>query len=286
VVFKPIPEKSTRLAALLTNEVDIIEGVLPEQISQIKANKELEVASIRSSRNVFIILNKNIKPFDNKLVRQAMNYAVDVKGMASYLFSGHAHPVGGIGGPSVFGYVDKPNIYPYNPEKAKELLAKAGYPKGFETKLVIAIGRPFASQDISQAISQYLKAVGINVTIETFEWGEFLSHWLKGLGPMYYMGFGTPVLDIDDFIGGYFDPARRATWGHPPQEAIEIANQALQVFDPEKRKTYYDKYVSIIQDDAPIIFLFNDDIYAFNKKVQGFKARADEQMSIPILSKK
>jgi ABC-type transport system substrate-binding protein len=104
---------------------------------------------------------------------------------------------------------------------------------------------------------------------------------------MYYMGFGTPVLDMDDFIGAYFDPSRRATWGRPPQEAIDIANQALKMFDPEKRKSYYDKYVSIIQEDAPFIFLFNfDDIYAYNKNVQGFKARADEQIGVTNLSKK
>jgi peptide/nickel transport system substrate-binding protein len=287
IVFKPIPETSTRLSALQTGEVDIIDGVLPDQVSQIKANKDLEISSIRSARNVFIILNKNVKPFDNKLVRQAMNYAVDVQGMATYLFSGQAHLVNGIGGPAVFGFVSKPNIYPYNPNKAKELLAAAGYPKGFETKLAIAIGRPFGSQDIGQTISQYLKAVGVTVTIETYEWGEFLSYWLKGQAPMYYMGFGTPVLDMDDFIGAYFDPSRRATWGRPPQEAIDIANQALKMFDPEKRKSYYDKYVSIIQEDAPFIFLFNfDDIYAYNKNVQGFKARADEQIGVTNLSKK
>jgi peptide/nickel transport system substrate-binding protein len=287
VVFKPIPETSTRLSALQVGEVDLIEGVSPDQISQIKANRDLEIDSVRSGRYVFIILNKNVKPFDNKLVRQAMNYAVDVQGMATHLFSGHAHPVSGIGAPAVFGFVDKPNAYPYNPDKARELLAKAGYPKGFETKLPIAIGRPFGAQDIAQTVSQSLKAVGVTVTTETYEWGEYLSYWLKGTAPMYYMGFGTPTLDLDDFIGAYLDPSRRATWGSPPQEAIDIANQALKVFDPKKRIALYDKYISLIQEDAPFIFLFNfDDIYAYNKKVQGFKARADEQISVPNLSKK
>ena len=217
-----------------------------------------------------------------------MNYAVDVTGMATYLFSGHAHPVSGIGGPAVFGFVDKPNIYPYNPEKAKELLAKAGYPKGFDTKLTIAIGRPFGSQDIAQTISQYLKAVGINVTIETFEWGEFLSHWLKGaLLPCITWALARLYSILMTSSGAISTLPGEPPGAAPPQEAIDIGNQALKVFDPEKRKAYYDKYVSLIQEDAPFIFLFNfDDIYAYNKKVQGFKARADEQIGVPNLSKK
>jgi peptide/nickel transport system substrate-binding protein len=150
----------------------------------------------------------------------------------------------------------------------------------------IAIGRPFASQDVAQTIVQFLRKVGVTVKINTFDWGEFLADWRKGNAPMYYMGFGTPVLDIDDFIGGYFDPKRRATWGHAPPEALDLAYQAMKAFDPETRKEIYGKFVTIIQDDAPFIFLFNfDDIYAYNKRIKGFVPRADEQIGILTLSK-
>lgn len=280
VIFRPIPEVSTRIAALEAGEIDLAEGVPPDLVARIRQNQNLSIKTVRSGRNVFMILNTNNEPLDNKLVRQAMNYAVDVPTIINFLFGGLAHQVPVFGSPAVTGYVDSVDPYPYDPEKAMEMLEEAGYPNGFETTVAIAIGRPFASQDITLAIAQYLSRVGIKLNIVTYDWGEFLQRWLSGEYPMYYMGFGTPVMEIDDFIGGYFDPSRRATWGHPPEEIIALGRKALETFDEEERAEIYREYYEGIKDFAPHIFLLNfDEIYGVWNNVVGFNPRPDEQIN-------
>jgi peptide/nickel transport system substrate-binding protein len=132
VIFRPIPETATRVAALEAGDVDIITDVPPDYVDQVPDN--IAVVSIPGTRAFFIGMNVTVKPFDDVRVRQAMNYAVDVDTIIKSMLNGLARKLDGPVLPEAFGYVATP-VYNYDPDKAKALLAEAGYPDGFEMEL-------------------------------------------------------------------------------------------------------------------------------------------------------
>jgi len=277
LVYLPIPEVATRLAALQAGEIDIAQSIGVDSVAQIEADPNLRVVSQTSVRSVYVILNKNVAPFDNVLVRQAMNYAVDVDAIIQSLFGGRANRSPTVGSPAWLGYDETQDPYPYDPAKARALLAQAGYPNGFETTLAFAQGNPTGAEDITQTIAAYLKAVGIKVTLKMYEWGEYIGVWLEAKLPMYYMSLGTSTLDMDDFSAGYFDPARRHNWGLPRGDAIDIAKVASLTVDREVRDSLYHGFLALLKEDAPFIFLFNfDELYGMNERVKNYIMMPDE----------
>jgi len=285
VVFKPIGETSTRIAALEAGEIDIAVSIPADMIERVDNNPELSVEGVRSATNIFVILNANVPPFDNKLVRQAMNYAVDVPTIIEYLFSGHAYQVATVG-PAWFGADPDQTPYPYDPVKARDLLEQAGYPNGFETTFLMCPTRPAAATEVSLAVNEYLQEVGVEVTIESYDYGEFIAQWRAAERPMYYFRFGTPILDMDEVFGSYFDPERRALWYTPPEEVLKVARSGLQTTDPDERKQIYSQFLEMIKEEAPWIFLWNfEDLYGVSNRISGFTPRSDELISIVDLGK-
>ena len=277
LVYKPVPEVATRIAALKAGEIDIAQSIPVDSVAEIESDENLRVESVANVRNVFVILNKNVPPFDNTLVRQAMNYAVDVDALVQFLFSGRANRTPTIGSPAWLGYDETQAPYTYDPGKARELLAQAGYPNGFETTLAFAQGNPTGAEEITQAIATYLNDVGITVKFQMYEWGEYIGVWLDAKLPMYYMSLGTSTLDMDDFSAGYFDPDRRHHWGLPRDDAIDIASVASQTLDPGIRDSLYHGFLALLKEDAPFIFLFNfEQLYGVSERVKNFIMMPDE----------
>lgn len=281
IVFRDIPENFTRVAALESGEIDIATAIPPDAVNQIESNPALSLQSVRSGRIHFFILNDKFPPLDNQLVRQALNYAVDVPAMISSLFGGRAYQLASICGPMWFGCESAVEPYQHDIEKARELLSEAGYPDGFAIDLGIGIGRPAGSELAGQALSFQLAEVGVKVNVQTYEWGTFLDLWRSGQLPMYYFGYGTPILDMDDIFGNYFDPDRRSTWFTASDRVVELGHEAMSTLDEQERFQLYAEFEVLLKEEAPWIFLWNfDDLYGVNSKVQGFVPRADETMNL------
>ena len=286
VRFLAIPEASSRVAALLAGQVDIAGGIPTDLISRLSQDRRIKVRSVRNGRVYFIILNAHIAPFDNRAVRQAMNYAVNVQAMLDYLFKDHGARVATICGAMWDGCDTSQTPYPYNPQRARALLRDAGFPNGFSTVLAMSPQRPTGSVDVTQSIVQQLKQVGVTAKIESYEWANYDNLWITAKAPMYYQSFGTPVLNIDDIIGGYFDPARRARWYTPSESLVKLSTAAVQTVDPTQRKVEYRKYLEGIKEEAPWIFLWNlDDIVGVNASVSGFVPRSDEMWDVTAATK-
>ena len=220
LVYKPILEAATRLAALKTGAVDLIANVEPEQVPDIQKDPNLRISRVRSTRIMFVGMNSFRKPFTDVRVRQAMNYAVDVDAIIKDLMSGFAHRLSNIAGPGYFGYDPSLKPYPYDPAKAKALLAQAGYPNGFEVTLNSPKGRYLMDAEVSQAVSGYLAKVGVRVKVEVMEWGNFIARVYDASNAdnrfsMFLIGTGSPILDIDSTLGGYLDSKRRGLYYIP-----------------------------------------------------------------------
>ena len=132
VIVRGIPETSTRVSALLAGDVDIIPAVPPDDIDRINRSGKARIVTLRGNRIVFFALDCRSKPFDNKLVRQAINYGTNMDNIIKTVLKGNGTRVATLLNPWYAGYEDEVKPFPYDPEKAKALLAQAGYPRGVE----------------------------------------------------------------------------------------------------------------------------------------------------------
>ena len=282
VIFKPIPESASRVAAIQTGETDIITNVPAQNADQIATGKLTKLGTVRSDRVLFIAFNtQKPGPQDNVYFRQAVNYAVDVNGIVKTVLGGHGYPLrNGPLPPSFFGYDPKVPAYTYDPAKAKELLKKAGVTLPMNITLWSPSGRYNMDKQIAEAVAGQLQAVGINASVQTQEWTNYvgaISH--KDLQPVYELGWGNDTFDADGTLLPLFTTSYPiSTWGTPETDK-EISDAVFEL-DPKKRQATYDKILATIHEQAPWLFLFEyQDLYGINKRVD-FQPRTDELMFV------
>jgi peptide/nickel transport system substrate-binding protein len=279
LIFRPIPEPTARVSALLNGEVDMIVVVQPDSIESIKADSNLTYEQGPSNHYWFIELNTKEGPFADKRVRQAANYAVDKEGLANDVLAGSAVPATQPMPAANWSY--NPNIkgYPYDPDKAKALLAEAGLPDGFKTKMIIPTNGSgmMVPVQMNEYIQGNLADVGIDVEIQSFEWVSYLGVWAKGLtadiGVANQSVMSSEPYFVNFLLSSQFVPANGGFnigyYANP--DVDKLLNDALATPDREARKQLYWKAWEIITDDAPWIFVVNDlQPMAFKKTVKGY----------------
>ncbi|WP_319757657.1 ABC transporter substrate-binding protein [uncultured Sphaerochaeta sp.] len=194
LVFKIIPEASQRTIALETGELDISYDILVSDLKRIEQNKDLVLLEAPSLTCFYISFNMRKAPFDNQKVRQAINMAIDRQLLVDTVNSGTGAAADEIIAPAVFGYYST-GVWDYNPEKAKQLLAEAGYPNGFECSLWVNNNQ--SRVEMCQAIQEMLREIGITVKVEVMEFGTFISRSTAGEHDMGYFGWVTSTKDAD-----------------------------------------------------------------------------------------
>jgi peptide/nickel transport system substrate-binding protein len=284
LTVRPILEDAARVAALQTGEVDFIANVPYERITELEGNPNLVVKTIATPRVFFIGLDPRVAPLNDVRVRQALNYAVDVEAIISALYLGHASRLATAVPTAAFGYDASVTPYPYDPAKAKELLAAAGYPDGFSIQFDSFTGSIADHSKPAEAIAEYLRQVGIDVKLNVFEFGAFGPRRVANqLSPLHIYSLGN----------AYFEPAWAIKWMmqqnlglfYRNEEIYALCNQAEATFEPSARVPIYAKVQQMMKDDAGFIFLYqNDAVFAMNKKIM-YDPRADEtQWLYPLMS--
>jgi peptide/nickel transport system substrate-binding protein len=289
VVFKPIPETATRIAALETGDVDLIAAVSPDYIDQ--APEGIEVVTVPGTRAFYMGMNVNVEPFDDVRVRQAMNYAVDVQAIIDSILNGLARKIDNPLLPEAFGYAATP-IYNYDPEKAKALLAEAGYPDGFE----IEIDTQPPLKEIAEALAGQLSEVEITAKVNVMEKAALVAKYEPGFSQAFVTSWGNSEADADGMLSKQFYSKRYGCdllntegdtghgdtdkgcyytgYGNAEVDAAIVAG--AQTVDPEKRKAHYYNALKIIVEEPPWVFLYNpSEIYAHNNWVKDWVPRSD-----------
>ena len=267
IVWKAVAEDAARLALLESGQADLIANVPPHETDRIKANGALRIEEVRSARIIFLLLDPAHKPLDNKLVRQAIHYAIDKNALIKYVLDGKAHRLDGVLGPHGFGDDPAHKPYSYNPQKARELLTAAGLANGFEIDFYGSVGRYTKDREVAQAIAGQLAKVGIKTRFQTPEWGVFNDLHRAGKCPICFRGRGT-VVDPDDFFNEYFETgvSKRLSYSNPKFD--RLLQQQRQIFDFEKRQEVLRAAIHVLLDDAPIIPLYNPvDIYGLKRRL-------------------
>jgi peptide/nickel transport system substrate-binding protein len=189
VTVKPIIEASTRFAALVTGEIDLMMGVPLQMLEAVQNNPKLVMITRPSRRAIFLGLsNEQGLPTSNVKVRKAMYMAINEEEIIEVILCGQATIVSQIVDPATFGYNADIERFPYDQERAKELLIEAGYPDGFKITLQCTNDRYVKDEQIGQAVVKYLQEVGIDAELDAMPkanyWGLISGHetkfWMLG----------------------------------------------------------------------------------------------------------
>src|SRR5215467_1201909 len=250
-----VPDDNTRVLMLESKRADVIENPPGNLVSQIDKTPGLSVQLYPSTRVDFIQLDEHYKPFKSLLVRQALNYAIDRNSIVQLAYQGHATP-GASFMPYKMQFFDSAiTPYPYDPAKAKALLAQAGYPHGF-TAFLITVSGDVAGQAEAIVLKSELAAVGINVNIQAY---ELLTAYNKEDNGHSQMGERYWTNDI-------IDPDEVATFGADCQEgayafnsywcsttASNLVDQARAELDSSKRAQMYNQIQQIVYSESPFL---------------------------------
>ncbi len=171
--FRFISDPAAQVAALLAGDVDAFPRVTPRSVAQFKSNAKFQVLVNGSRAKTILAINNKKKPLDDVRVRRAIAAAIDRKAVIEGAGDGYGAPIGSHYVPGAFGYVDTTGINPYNPEKAKALLAEAGIKTPLELSLKLPPA-PYARQG-GEVITAQLAKIGIIAKIENVEWAQWLS---------------------------------------------------------------------------------------------------------------
>jgi len=256
-----------------------VTNIPPHEADRIEKNPNLRVERVMSMRMIHVALSPRFKPFQNRSVRLAMNYAVDIDSIIKHVIEGKAHRAKGFSGPSVIGYNPDIKPHPYDPAKAKSLLAEAGYPNGFEVDFYFPTGRYLKDREVAQAIAAQLANVGVKTKSTSPEWSVFWSGVLEGKYPMYLFG-GFNLEDPDLMVSLYFETGITKRIGYSNPEVDKLLKEQRQTFDTARRERILREIFQIVHDDAPTIPLYHpDDLYGVIKRL-AWKASPDEEISM------
>ncbi len=256
IVFRIMREPEQRVTALLNNEIQIAQFVPPHLRERVERSANHKIVKFHTAELMFLAMMPKVKPWDNKLVRQAVAYAIDRDTIINTILRGEASRLDGPIGEGQYGYDPKLQPkYSYNPEKAKELLKQAGYPNGVDVELQTPVGRYTLDKQLSEAMIPMLNAAGFRAKLATPEWATLWANVQVGKVPFYYMGRGG-VVDPSAALAQYFETGGSPRIGYSNPKVDELLKQERQTFDPAKRKKALADAMSLITDEAPAHFLW------------------------------
>jgi peptide/nickel transport system substrate-binding protein len=293
VIVRPIGDASARVNALISGEIDLGVELPPDGLAPLRNAGKNVMTSVRPHTWEFLF-NTQMPPFNDKRVRQALNYAIDRKSMADNILKGTAIPMTQLAIPGSDWYDSTLQPYTYDPEKARSLLAQANLPNGFTTDWLTATNGSGELQPVpmSEFIQSALRDIKVNVNLKTYEWTAYLGIFFKGMPP----GVGAMQISYgwswtywwgQLFSTEYLPPKAVLNPGRYTNPAIDpIYAQALSTSDTGKRASLVKQIQRIVWDDAPWLFCVHGlNVRALSPKVQGFINAKEWQFQFQTIHK-
>ncbi len=275
VEITPIPDDTVRETALLGGEVDWVISIAPQNYEALESNPDVIVDTAPQLSYDYIGINLTREPFDDPLVRQAIALTLDREQIAAAGYFGLAETIQGPTGPGSPWYFDYAP-YQRDVDRARELLAEAGYPNGFEMELMPTVQYAETVRS-AQVIQQQLAEIGITATINAPEW----SQWLELQGDSMYDAYicnWNGLIDADQYyyLQHKSDQVFNFT-GYDNPEFDDLVTEARSISDFDERYAIYEELNQTLVDDAPYLYLYNKlEIRAYAPEVRGFVTRPDQ----------
>jgi peptide/nickel transport system substrate-binding protein len=281
VIFRPVPELSARVVALQNEEAQIVVNIAPDVVEQIEAGDNTRISSVTGGRIIFVGIRCDKPPFDDVRVRQAINYAVDFDSIKTALLGGYGERAATIVNPPHQNPDIKP--YPYDPEKAKALLAEAGFQPGTEITMDAPNGRYIKDSEMAQAIAQGLEDIGFKVNLKVLEWSVYAGELIGSgeLDNLFFLGLGSPFSGEQELFYVHPDYSLNFTrW--QDDDFVSTYAELSNSLDVAKRQELMNKCQEIVMDQCPWIAVWHQvDFYGASKKL-AWDARADERIDATL----
>ena len=252
-VFRAVPDASTRLADIQSGTVDAARALTSDQAAQLQGSPNAKALPVLTERLAYIRINPNRPPFDNLQLRQALAYAIDKEGITQGILGGLDKPIGQMVTPAHFGWNDSIKALPFDPEKAKSLIAAAGKPAKFQ----LTIGA-FFDQRVAEAIQQELQDVGFDVEIANVDTPTFLQLIQKGSADGPTLAISTSSCACQDADGALYSLFHSgSSWTIVAKPEIDaLLDEAASSLDERKRLADYGKVSDFITTDIPTVPLY------------------------------
>lgn len=290
VTFRPVAENATRVAMLQSGDADFIWPVPTESMQALAGDTNIYVGAEEGMVVRYLFMNNQKAPFNDKRVRQAVNYAINKDAYIAVVKNGLSSAASSIIGPATQHYKGN-DPYPYDPEKAKELLAEAGYPDGFECTLICASTTGNLKQ--GEFLQQQLAQVGITMNINALE-SAVVNDKVENVDKP-----GAEA-EVEMYVIGWSSSTGDADWGIRPLVAVEseppmsynicyyeneevdkLLYDALSTADETKRAEFYAQAQDILWEDCPMVCLVNDyNTWATTNKIANVKVYPDNCLNI------
>ena len=282
LVYAITTDASVRFAKLKTGECHAMAFPKPADVALMKNDPNINLVQQQGLNVGYISFNVEKKPFDNKLVRQALNYATNKDAILKAVYQGNGQVAKNPIPPILWSYNDAIKDYPYDPAKAKELLAQAGYPNGFETELwYLPVTRPYNpdGKRMAELIQADWEKVGVKAKLMTYEWAEYRKRAKGGEHQIVMFGwsgdngdpdnFFVPLLGCEAVKGG----GNNARWCNKSFEDLII--KAAQTPKQADRAKLYEQAQVIFKEEAPWITLAHSMRFdPVRNEVKGYKMDA------------
>ncbi|CAH1687476.1 Peptide/nickel transport system substrate-binding protein [Hyphomicrobiales bacterium] len=281
IIWKPVPDDTARAAGVMTGAYDIAANLPATSLPQLQGRAGVSAISVPSYRIFkidFSTLDTHPGAQHDLRVRQALNYAIDKKAIRDVLFSGLASPLHGqILRSNQLGFNPEIEDYPFDPAKAKALLAEVG--GNVEITFKFPSGRYAQDKEVSEAVAGMLSDVGVKVNMVQLEAGEFLNQLNnRELFQMALRG-SAPQDDPDAMLSAYLSDWRYSHIQDPELDVLIKAGSGE--LDPAKRADIYKKAMKLIYDKAYMIFLYQaNDLYGTTNRVKNFTPRGDQRFAL------
>ena len=279
VTFRFIPEFSSRMAALLSGEIDIMKDVPPHAVDAVDRSGRAKVRSTVSSRiNYLALVNLKPGPMQDVRVRRAMNHAVDVDELIARVLKGNATRMCAPLAPANVDFA-RAECYKYDPARAQALFKEAGVdPKSLSLTLDTPSGRYPLDKDVSLAIAAQLQRLGITTNVVVNEWGTHLDKIKnRKTGDLFFLGWGPALYGQGTMEPLFKADQTYASYGNNKTVDDKIA-KAITIVDPKGRAAAYADLQQVLREEAPWVFLWQQhDLYGVASHVE-WTPRADEKV--------
>lgn len=278
LVFAITPDASVRFAKLKAGECHVMPYPNPADLEVMEKDASVNVMRQEGLNVGYLALNTEKPPLTDRRVWQALNYAVNKQAIIDAVFQNAGRIAKNPIPPTMWSYNDNIRDYPYDPDKAKQLLAEAGFPNGFETDIwAMPVQRPYNpnARRMAELIQADFAKVGVKAKIVSFEWGEYLKRSKDGEHQTLLLGWTGDNGDPDNFMYVLLGcaaakGANRARWCYRPFDNLLV--QAKRTTDVAKRTELYMKAQEVFKEEAPWVTIAHSVVYMpMRQNVMGYK---------------
>jgi peptide/nickel transport system substrate-binding protein len=261
VLVRPISEITAAVSALVAGEVQLISGVTPDLLASLKSHNDLTIKLANIPQTYAWNFNVTEPPFNDKRVRQAMNYAIDRDTFANTIMKGLAKPSTSVFGPGMAGYDASFQMYGYDPDKAKSLLQEAGVGSGLSFKIQTAKAQ--GMDNVALFVKDNLSKIGVNVDVELFDFPTILANANKsgttpGVAAIGWSWIADPAFNFDRFFTSTFGPPNGVNFGFYSNPAVDAGiAEAGKTVDRAQRLKKYQDLNRMVTEDAAWLFLYH-----------------------------